>query len=390
MVGFAALNRAFLNPNEILEPSPTFTCGAKGYDVFIALGLVDFTTGEALVCQALNETRKSEPSGGALDGVDVLLRNLVDRGIDRADHEAIRSERAHIVERGVDVEPGLDVGQHDGHAIVIGRHQLVRLVGEDRERRDHLALDVRVIPDGREHHGLAVAARKEIRLLPAVLLAPFIEAFRRNHAAAVGEHGLERAAPQRVGARIEQRRPFLAAVARQIDSEPRHARGERLAALGEEGRHLLGRRDVRVVLEIDQGARQRARDLAPLLQATDAVAHGRRSRCSRSAAKGPGTRPEPGVYFCWRSPRSSFGCMNRNATRAMMESVATIRKATAQVACDMPPPRSSVQPMTSGPIKPPMYPSIEWTARVAPRFAGSAVPAVPAVNDDESSHTIGP
>src|SRR5262245_10407484 len=107
---------------------------------------------------------------------------------------------------------------------------------------------------------------------------------------------------------------------RQIDAEPRHAGGERLAALGGggralggsrggEGRHLLGRRDVRVVLEVDQGARQRARDLAPLLKATDAVAHECRSRCSRSAAKGPAPGGNPacdgriGIRACLRGSR---------------------------------------------------------------------------------------
>src|SRR3989442_11596199 len=33
---------------------------------------------------------------------------------------------------------------------------------------------------------------------------------------------------------------------------------------------------------------------------------------------------------------------------------------------------------------PPAYPSVEWTASVAPRRPGSALPALPAVRDDES------
>jgi hypothetical protein len=49
----------------------------------------------------------------------------------------------------------------------------------------------------------AVLPRKEVRLFLAFLLAPFIEAFRRHDAAAVGEHGLERAAAQRVGAGVQ-------------------------------------------------------------------------------------------------------------------------------------------------------------------------------------------
>ena len=68
----------------------------------------------------------------------------------------------------------------------------------------------------------------------------------------------------------------------------------------------------------------------------------------------------------------------------------TIAKANAQLPRDMPPDRSSVQPMMSGPMKPPKYPRLEWTANVAPRREGSALPAVPAVSDDESSEIMKP
>jgi hypothetical protein len=47
------------------------------------------------------------------------------------------------------------------------------------------------------------------------------------------------------------------------------------AAFGEERRHLLGRRDVGVVFEVDERAREAARDFAPLFEAADTVAHGR-------------------------------------------------------------------------------------------------------------------
>src|SRR5262245_60361180 len=49
-----------------------------------------------------------------------------------------------------------------------------------------------------------------------------------------------------------------------------------------------------------------------------------------------------------------------------------------------PPARSSVAPSASGPTNPPAYPSVEWTASVAPRRPGSALPALPAVSDEES------
>ena len=59
----------------------------------------------------------------------------------------------------------------------------------------------------------------------------------------------------------------------QIDAKACNLRRERLAAFGEEGRHLLGGGDIRIVFEVDERARERARDFAPFLEPTDAVAH---------------------------------------------------------------------------------------------------------------------
>jgi hypothetical protein len=72
---------------------------------------------------------RARGSGGALDRVDVLLRDLIDRRIDRAHGETLRFERVDIIERGVKVKPPFHVAEHHGHAIVIGRDQLIRLVG---------------------------------------------------------------------------------------------------------------------------------------------------------------------------------------------------------------------------------------------------------------------
>src|SRR5262249_22918077 len=91
----------------------------------------------------------------------------------------------------------------------------------------------------------------------------------------IREHGLERAASQRVRAGVEQGWASLAAAAGKVDPEPRHSGCERLAAFGEERRHLLGRRDVGIVFEVDERAREAARDIAPLLEAADPVTYGR-------------------------------------------------------------------------------------------------------------------
>src|SRR5262249_8603246 len=44
-------------------------------------------------------------SGGALDRVDVLFGDLIDRRIDRAHGETLGSERVDTIERGVEVKP---------------------------------------------------------------------------------------------------------------------------------------------------------------------------------------------------------------------------------------------------------------------------------------------
>ena len=72
----------------------------------------------------------SQGSGGALDRVDVLFRDLVDRRINRAHGETLGSERVDIIERGVKVKPPFHVAEHHWHAVVIGRDQLIRLVGQ--------------------------------------------------------------------------------------------------------------------------------------------------------------------------------------------------------------------------------------------------------------------
>src|SRR4030095_12782028 len=82
--------------------------------------------------------------------------------------------------------------------------------------------------------------------------------------------------------------------------------------------------------------------------------------------------------------------MAMNTIMASAMRMATTPKAKPQASGDMPPAASSVQPMASGPTKPPAYPSIEGTASVAPRRAGSAAPAAPAVSDEESSQMIMP
>src|SRR5215472_17199794 len=160
--------------------------------------------------------RISGGSGGALDRVDVLFRDLVDRRINRAHDETLGSERVDIIERGVKVKPPFHVAEHHGHAVVIGCDQLIRLVGQDREGRKRFAFDVRIIPDAGEHDGLAVLAREEIGLLFAVLLAPLVEALGRDHATLIREHGLERAASQRVGAGVEHGWASLAAAAARL------------------------------------------------------------------------------------------------------------------------------------------------------------------------------
>src|SRR5262249_47651450 len=122
------------------------------------------------------------------------------------------------------------------------------------------AFDVRIIPDAGEHDGLAVLAREEMRLLFAVLFTPLVEALGWDHATLIREHGLERAASQRV------------------------------RAFGEERRHLFGRRDVGIVFEFDERAGEAARDIAPLFEAADTVTHGRYDRLCLRSQHGRGGR----------------------------------------------------------------------------------------------------
>src|SRR5262245_27128595 len=140
---------------------------------------------------------------------------------------------------------------------------------------ERFAFDVRIVPDAGEHDGLAVFAREKIGLLFAALFAPLVEALGRDHATLIREHGLERAAPQRVGAGVEQGWASLAAAAGKVDPEPCHAGCERLAAFGEERWHLLGRRGVGIVFEVGERPREAVRAFARLVEAADRVAHGR-------------------------------------------------------------------------------------------------------------------
>src|SRR5262245_9652069 len=73
-----------------------------------------------------------------------------------------------------------------------------------------------------------------------------------------------------------------------------------------------------------------------------------------------------------------------NATHPASTARVTWPKARPQPMTLAPPATSSVAPSASGPTNPPAYPSVEWTASVAPRRPGSALPALPAVSDDES------
>src|SRR5262249_6759336 len=173
--------------------------------------------------------RISGGSGGALDRVDVLFRHLVDRRINRAHGETLGSQRVDIIERGVKVKPPFHVAEHPWHPAVTGRDQSIRLVGQDREGRNRFAFDVRIIPDAGEHDGLAVLAREKIRLLFAVLFTPLVEALGWDHATLIREHGLERAASQRVRAGVEQGWASLAAAAGKVDPGPRASGCERLA-----------------------------------------------------------------------------------------------------------------------------------------------------------------
>ena len=54
-------------------------------------------------------------SGGALDRVDVLFRDLIDRRIDCAHGETLGSEGVEIIERGVEVKPPFHVAEHESN-----------------------------------------------------------------------------------------------------------------------------------------------------------------------------------------------------------------------------------------------------------------------------------
>jgi hypothetical protein len=56
-----------------------------------------------MAAMAATGSNAARGSSGALDRVDVLFRDLIDRPIDRAYGETLRSERVDIVERDVEV-----------------------------------------------------------------------------------------------------------------------------------------------------------------------------------------------------------------------------------------------------------------------------------------------
>src|SRR5882724_459711 len=91
-----------------------------------------------------------------------------------------------------------------------------------------------------------------------------------------------------------------------------------------------------------------------------------------------------------RSPTRSRGAKSRNAIWPISVTTVTCKKAYPQPLTDMPPERSRIHPIAIGPTNPPAYPAIECTARVAPRRWGSALPAAPAVSDEESSQISRP
>src|SRR5258705_1903449 len=97
-----------------------------------------------------------------------------------------------------------------------------------------------------------------------------------------------------------------------------------------------------------------------------------------------------GAYRADLSPARSRGARATNANRPSRPITAMWRNASPQATGDMPPARSRIQPITMGPTKPPAYPAIECRARVAPRRAGSALPAAPAVREEESSQISTP
>src|SRR3982075_1686137 len=94
---------------------------------------------------------------------------------------------------------------------MIGRNQLVRFVGQDREN-DTLVIFILslLLPNGRQHQRPAVFAAEIIGLL-APLLPPLIKPLRRNDAALFLQVGAKLPSAHSVRARVEQRRAGLAA-----------------------------------------------------------------------------------------------------------------------------------------------------------------------------------
>ena len=90
---------------------------------------------------------------------------------------------------------------------------------------------------------------------------------------AVREHGFEGAATQAVGTRVQEPGALLALAGRKGDSEPGHPDLNRFPTFGENGRHLLGRRHIRIVVEVKPLLRKYARNLASIPDASESIAH---------------------------------------------------------------------------------------------------------------------
>ncbi len=132
-----------------------------------------------------------------------------------------------------------------------------------------VAFVFRLFPDTREHKGSSVLAAEIMRLLPA-FLAPFVKALGRYHTTLLFEVRAELPFADSVGARIEQRRPWLAARANSVDPEPRNSH----PITRDQHGHRFSRRDIRVEFKIhSRPAVELARNLGPFLNRAEAIAH---------------------------------------------------------------------------------------------------------------------
>ncbi len=142
-------------------------------------------------------------------------------------------------------------------------------LGQDRECYPLVAFVFCLFPDTREHKGFSVFAAEIVRLL-SVFLAPFVKAVGRYHTTLLFEVRAELPFAESVGARIEQRRPWLATRANSVDPEPRNNH----AITRDQHGHSFSRRDIRVEFKIHPlPAVELTRDLGPFLNRAEAIAH---------------------------------------------------------------------------------------------------------------------